>query len=177
MEFFRIKPSIRYLSNRYDIKKYTAHVIFIRPETLETVMGEYERDWSFVDEANNPKETPYIELILPDHFAEMHEQLHLQVDEYMRVEYELLRKARCKDVKKKYKKSKTKGGGKKGKKGAGKKKTKRGATDITSARSIDSLIVELIENGILMDAPKKSFDDFIGDYNYLAYEKRNTDMT
>lgn len=176
VEFCGTKPIIRYLTNIYTKRKITVHAPFFRPVTLETMMEEYRRDWSFVDELNNPKEKPYIELILPDHFAELHQQLHPQVDEYMRVEYELLRKARCKDVKKKYKKSKMKGAGKKGKKGAGKKKRKRAAVDITAARSIDSLIAELIENGILMDVPKKSFDDFIGDYNYLAYEKRNIDM-
>lgn len=176
MEFFGIKPIIWYLTRRYDMQNIQLMQFFI-PVDLEIVMGEYERDWSFVDEINNPKETPYIELILPDYFAEMRNQLHPQVDEYMRVEYELLRKARCKDVKKKYKKSKTKGAGKKGKKGAAKKKTKRAAMDITATRSIESLIAELIENGILMDVPMKTFDDFIGDYNYLAYEKRNIEMT
>lgn len=137
-------------------------------------MEEYEREWAFIDEMNNPKEKPYIEFILPEKIAEIHRELHQQVDVNMRVEYELLRQARCKDLKKKYKKSKTKGG-KRGK-GTARRKTKRGPTDITAARSIDSLIAELVHNGILVDVPKKSFDDFIGDYNYVAYERRNVDL-
>lgn len=137
-------------------------------------MEEYEREWIFIDERNNPKEKPYIEFILPEQFAEIHQELHLQVDADMRVEYELLRQARCKDLKKKYKKSKIKGG-KRGK-GTARRKTKHCPTDITAARSIDSLIAELVQNGILIEVPKKSFDDFIGDYNYVAYENRNVDL-
>lgn len=137
-------------------------------------MREYEREWICVDEIGNSNEKPYMEYILADTFAEVHKELHLEVDECMREEYELLRQARCKDLGIRYKKSKSKGVGRKGK---GKAKTKRSPADITAARSIDSLIAELVENDILIDVPKKSFDEFIGDYNYLAYENRNIDMT
>lgn len=114
-----------------------------------------------------------MEFIEPNEFVELHQELHMEVDKHMREEYELLRKARCKDLKTKYKKTKIKNAKnkkrKKGK-GAGKKKKKQGP-DMTAERTIGSLIVELIENDILIDVPKKSFDDFIGDYNYLAYDR------
>lgn len=138
-------------------------------------MVDYEIEWICVDEIGNSDEKPYMDFILPDKFAEVHKELHLEVDERMREEYELLRQARCNDLGTKYKKPKPKGTGRKGK--GKKKKMKRGPADITAARSIDSLIAELVENDILIDVPKKSFDEFIGDYNYLAYENRNIDMT
>lgn len=155
--------------------KYFDNIFFtltiaIRTVALETVIDEYKRDWKFIDEMNNPKGMPYMELIEIDEFAEMHQELHVEVDKHMRVEYELLRKARCKDLKTKYKKTKIKGVKSKKRKGAEKTKKKQGP-DMTAERTIESLIVELIENNIIIDVPKKSFDDFIGDYNYLAYDR------
>lgn len=139
---------------------------------LEKVMNEYTRDWISIDERSNLQEKPYMQFILPNKYAEVLTELHREVDKTMRVEYELLRQARCKDLKIKYKKPKTR----KRKGGKVKRKTKRLAKDLTAEQPIESLIAELGENGILFDVPKKSFDDFIGDYNFLAYELRNTDF-
>lgn len=145
---------------------------------LESVIEEYERNWSSIDETKNVGEAPYMEMILPDKYAEMRRKMHSQVDEQIREEHELLREAQCKDAKKKYKKKKAKlpqkrKKSKKRRKGKGKKKSKsKSAPDLTAGQSTDTLISELIKNGILIDVPKKSLDNFIGDYNYLAHDQR-----
>lgn len=137
-------------------------------------MNKYENEWRFIDEASNGKDLPYMDFILEETYAQVHREIHPQVDVSMRLEYELLQRAKCKDLKKKYKKPKAKRAkGKKGKKG----KKKRAAVDKTGDTSIESLIIEMIENGIIIDVPHKSFSDFAGDYNYLAYDKRNIEIT
>lgn len=136
---------------------------------IQQIIADYEQDWIFIDELQNRNEKPYMEFIIPDKYAEVHKELHPIVDKSMRVEYETLRKALCKDRKKKYRPSKIK---KKRKPKKGKKK-RRAAKDMTAGKSIDSLIAELIENDIIWDFPRKTFDNLIGDYNFIAYEMRN----
>lgn len=143
------------------------------PVALENAMQAYEAEWNSVDEISNKNEKPYMDLILPTIYAEVHQELHAQVDEAMRVEHELLRAARCKDLQEKYKKPKAKRDKKEKKKKGKEEKTP--TKDITGDRSHDCLIAELVENGILIDVPEKSFEDFFGDLNYTAYEKRNAD--
>lgn len=141
---------------------------------LEKNMEEYQNEWSFVDEMNNVKEKPYMELILPGKYAEVHKELHPQVDVIMRVEHELLRQARSRDMRKKYRKAKTK---RTRKPSVAKELNLGRVPDLTADQSVESLIAELVESGIMIDAPKKSFDEFIGDYNYLAYEDRHKGKT
>lgn len=127
-------------------------------------MEEYESDWSFADEMNSVKEKPYMELLLPEKYAEARRELYLQ--------REPLRQASAKSLKKSVKKPKPKVAPKRKAKGTKKAKSKP-ETDLTADQSIESLVAELVESGIIIDVPKKSFDDFIGDYNYLAYERRD----
>lgn len=137
-------------------------------------MEEYQKEWSLVEEINNVKEKPYMELILPDKYAELHRELHPQVDEIMRVEHELLRQARSRDLKKRYRKSKAK---RPRKPRADVEFNFVRASVLSADQSAETMIVELVENGIMIDVPKKSFDEFIGDYNYLAYENRHKGRT
>nr|XP_029713011.1 IQ and AAA domain-containing protein 1-like [Aedes albopictus] len=139
--------------------------------TIEESIARYEKDWYFIDELDSEEELPIMEWITLDKFAEVHQELRPIVDEVLRGERELLQKALCKDNKKKYKpakpkKEKRKRKGKKGKK-------KKEAPDLTADRTIDSLYEELIEKNVIRTYKKRRIDDFIGDYNYAAYEKRN----
>lgn len=140
-------------------------------------MDEYEKDWDCIDEINNAGEEPYMELIKPKKYAEVRRELHRQVDARMRVEHELLRQARCKDLKEKYEKPKSKRVPRRIVGKCRRKRKSRRHPDITAEQSIDSLIAELVENDIIIDLPKKSFDEFIGDYNFLAYETRSVGKT
>ncbi|EAT41606.1 AAEL006763-PA [Aedes aegypti] len=140
--------------------------------TIEESIARYEKDWYFIDELENEDELPIMEWITLDKFAEVHQELRPIVDEVLRGERELLQKALCKDNKKKYKPAKPKKEKRKRKGKKGKKKKKE-APDLTADRTIDSLYEELIEKSVIRTYKKKKIDDFIGDYNYAAYEKRN----
>ncbi|XP_053688841.1 dynein regulatory complex protein 11 [Sabethes cyaneus] len=140
--------------------------------SIEETLARYEKDWYFVDELENKDELPIMEWITLDKFAEVHQELRPLVDEVLRVERELLQKALCKDSKKKYKAPKPKK--QKRKKAKGKKgKKKKELPDLTADRSIESLYEELVEKDIIRTYTKRQIDDFIGDYNYAAFEKRN----
>ncbi|XP_055628224.1 IQ and AAA domain-containing protein 1-like [Toxorhynchites rutilus septentrionalis] len=141
--------------------------------TIEETLSRYEKDWYFVEELANKDELPIMEWITLDKFAEVHQELRPLVDEVLRLERELLQKALCKDSKKKYKPPKPKKQKRKKGKGKGKKKNKKEAADLTADRTIDSLYEELVKNGIIRTYKKRKIDDFIGDYNYAAFEKRN----
>ena len=87
-----------------------------------------------------------------------------------RIEYELLRKALCKDKKQKYKASKRK----KPKKKKGKKK-KRKMKDMTADRTLESLYEELKSQQIIEKYDIKTFSNFIADFNYVSNDTRDED--
>lgn len=89
---------------------------------------------------------------------------------YFRIEYELLQKALCADLKKKYKPPRKK----KDKKKKGKKKKKK-KHDLTADRTIESLYEELKEVGIIEKYSNKPFDDFIAEFNFVADDIRDED--
>ncbi|EDS41892.1 conserved hypothetical protein [Culex quinquefasciatus] len=141
--------------------------------TMQEALTSYEKDWYFVDELENKEELPIMEWITLDKFAEVHQELRPIVDEVLRAERELLQKALCKDNKKKYKPAKPKKEKKKRGKGKKGKKKKKEAPDLTADRTTDSLYEELVEKNVIRTYKKRSIDDYIGDYNYAAYERRN----
>lgn len=133
-------------------------------------MEEYDRNWKSADDINNVKMKPYMELILPEKYAEARKELYLQLQQ------EPMRQAFGNRLKKNDKKSKPKVP-KKHKNTPTKKGKSKPEPDLTADQSLASLVAELVESGIIIDVPKKSFDDFIGDYNYLAYENRHRGKT
>ncbi|XP_058838012.1 dynein regulatory complex protein 11 [Topomyia yanbarensis] len=141
--------------------------------TMDETIVRYEKDWYFVDELENKDELPIMEWITLDKFAEVHQELRPLVDEVLRGERELLQKALCKDTKKKYKAPKPKKQKKKRGKGKGKGKKKKQLLDLTADRTIDSLYEELVDMNIVRTYKKRKIDDYIGDYNYAAFERRN----
>ncbi|CAD7081244.1 unnamed protein product [Hermetia illucens] len=138
-------------------------------EEMKEIMKEYETEWANIDEKQNVNEDPYMEWISLDKFAEAHQELRLAVDELMRVEFELLRKALAEDRRKKYKpQKKKKQKKKKGKRGKKKKQPK----DLTADRTIESLYHELKDYGLIKEMPRANLDEHVGEYNLSAYEKR-----
>ncbi|GBM83918.1 Dynein regulatory complex protein 11 [Araneus ventricosus] len=109
------------------------------------------------------------EMIRKEAFQEMEANVRLQTDRMMREELYRLTEAFEKDLGKKGKK-----GGKKGRKKGGKKEKGKGKgkgkkeKDLTPNRSFESLVEELIKEKIIVDYPKFSLSDFIGDYNYVG---------
>lgn len=135
---------------------------------IEQIILEYKREWEFIDEQLNVKELPITEWVTNEKFCEVYQELRLIVDEMMRLEYELLQKALAKDKKKKYKAPKTKKP-KKPKKGKKEKKEK----DLTANRMIESIFYEMEDQGLIRKYEKHTFDEWIGEYNYCAYDLRN----
>ncbi|TPX33247.1 hypothetical protein SmJEL517_g03843 [Synchytrium microbalum] len=115
-----------------------------------------------------------------DNFAQKHDQETIRVDKRKEVEaeikqqiYEVLKdelenlKLSVDREKSKAKKGDKKGkGGKKGKEKGGKKGKKE--KDLTANRTMEDLIAELVEAGILLRAPELSINDFKGSVSLLS---------
>lgn len=141
---------------------------FITPAyiKLETTMEEYEREWTFIDEGKNLKEFPYMDFITIDQYSDVHKELHTIVDEFMKIEYELLKMALASDQKTKYKVQKER-------KKKNKKRKQKKIKDLTKDRTIESIFQELLENEVIRVYEKKSLNDFVGDLKYSGYEFKN----
>lgn len=135
---------------------------------LEKTMTEFDRDWRFIDEFQNPSEVPYVEWIREDLYADIHVELRKEVDIFMRLEYEELQKALCKDRKKKYKPPKPE----RSRRQRRGQRRRRGATKIP--KELDQQAYDkLIDDGVICSYPNCRLDDYIGDINMSAYELRN----
>ncbi|KAH8405416.1 hypothetical protein KR222_011526 [Zaprionus bogoriensis] len=136
---------------------------------IEDQMKKFAIDWRNVDEYLNKNHDPIKEWVTVEQLDVIHQELRELVDEYMRIEYELLREALAKDQKVPYKPSKVK----KPKKKKGRKKKK--PFDPTGDRTLSSLYNELKDAGVIEDIPHKDFDEFIADFNFLADDTRDED--
>lgn len=134
---------------------------------LNKTVENYERDWRFIDEGANTKSEPYQEFVDLDQYSDVHKELRLVADEIMRLEYELLRIAHCKDKKLKYKAPKEP------KKKRGKKKKKKFVDERFGDRLVETVYDEMKEAGVICEYQKTDMDKYIGDLNYCAYELRN----
>lgn len=130
-------------------------------------MDDFDRDWIFVDEYENPKENPYLEWVKDEKYAEVHVELRKVVDELMRLEYEQLRQAWCKDKKKKYKPTREK------KKKERKRRGRRAKAKPTPIEFTQELYDKLKADGVICSYPKCRLEEYIGDINMSAYELRN----
>lgn len=111
-----------------------------------------------------------MEWITLDKFAEVHQELHAEVHELLKSERELLQMALCKDERMKYKPPKPKKPPRaKGAKG----KKRKEPIDPTADLSVESILNELVERNVLKTCRKRTFEDYIGDFNYAAFERRN----
>ncbi|CAD7003326.1 unnamed protein product [Ceratitis capitata] len=137
---------------------------------IEKTIKQYSIDWRLIDEYLNKNHEAIKEWVTEGELAIIHRELRALVDEYMRLEYEILRKALCMDLNKKYKPPKKKKAKAK-KKGKKKKKVK----DITADRTLESLYEELKNEGLIEKVDKKTFDAFISDFNFVADDTRDED--
>ncbi|KFM70795.1 IQ and AAA domain-containing protein 1, partial [Stegodyphus mimosarum] len=117
---------------------------------------EYQKVWAHYEPVNFDKYDPKIveEEVMKDVVL----IVRLQVDEKMRMELLQLTEALQKDTKKKAK-------GAKKQKQKGKKEKGKKEKDLTPERTLESLIEELIIEGIIVDYPKCTLSEFVGDYN------------
>ncbi|EDW76814.2 uncharacterized protein Dwil_GK18501 [Drosophila willistoni] len=138
-------------------------------EKIEETMKDFSIQWRNIDEYLNKNHDPIKDWITEEELSKIHQELRNLVDEYMRVEYELLRKALAKDTKTKYKPQKVRKA--KSKKPKKKKKPK----DMTEDRTLDSLYNELKDGGIIEDVSHRDFNEFIADFNFVADDTRDED--
>ncbi|KAH8309765.1 hypothetical protein KR067_002715 [Drosophila pandora] len=136
---------------------------------IEETMKKYSEDWRNVDEYLNKNHDPIKEWVTEDELCKIHQEVRGLVDEYMRVEYELLREALAKDKEEKYTPLKVKYPKKK------KQKKKKKPKDPTGDRTLDSLYNELKDGGIIEEVSTKDFDEFIADFNFVADDTRDED--
>lgn len=107
------------------------------PADLENTFESYQRDWQFVDEVGDKNEAPVWDWVTIDAYADVHKELRLIVDEFMRIELELLRVSLAADKKEPYAKPKPK----KEKKKRSKKPKKQ--PDALEGRSLEECYNEL----------------------------------
>ncbi|KAH8379351.1 hypothetical protein KR009_004343 [Drosophila setifemur] len=138
-------------------------------QNIEETMAKFAKDWRNVDEYLNKNHDPIKDWVTEEELAKIHQEVRGLVDEYMRVEYELLREALAKDNQQPYKALKVKYPKKK------KKKKKKAPKDPTGDRTLDSLYQELKDGGIIEEVPHKDFDEFIADFNFVADDTRDED--
>ncbi|KAM7356701.1 dynein regulatory complex protein 11 [Cochliomyia hominivorax] len=133
---------------------------------IEETFSQFITDWKYIDEYLNKNNDLVKEWVSEDELVIIHKELRGLVDEYMRIEYELLKKAWSLDNKKKYKPIKQKG-----------KKVKKikvkPTKDLTANRTNECLYQELREAKIIEDYAIKSFSDYVGDFNVLADDSRD----
>uniref|UniRef100_A0A182MJP6 ATPase AAA-type core domain-containing protein n=1 Tax=Anopheles culicifacies TaxID=139723 RepID=A0A182MJP6_9DIPT len=139
--------------------------------TLEESLERYRKDWAFINELDNLHDLPVLEWITLEKFAEVHQELHAEVQELLKSERELLQMALCKDERMKYKPPKPKKPPRA--KGAGKGKKRKEQADPTAELSLEAMVNELIERNVIKSYRERTFEEFIGDFNYAAFERRN----
>ncbi|XP_034483458.1 dynein regulatory complex protein 11, partial [Drosophila innubila] len=138
-------------------------------EKIEETMKKFSIDWRNVDEYLNKNYDPIKIWVTEEQLDIIHHELRQLVDEYMRIEYELLREALAKDQKIAYKAQKVKRAKQK------KAKRKKKPFDLTEDRTLSSLYNELKDSGVIEPVSHKDFDEFIADFNFLADGTRDED--
>ncbi|XP_011195274.1 dynein regulatory complex protein 11 isoform X1 [Zeugodacus cucurbitae] len=137
---------------------------------IENTIKQYSIDWRLIDEYLNKNHEAIKDWVTEGELAIIHRELRALVDEYMVLEYEILRKALCMDQNKKYRPQKRKKG-----KPKKKNKKKKKIKDMTADRTIESLYEELKAGGIIEKCDKKTFESFISDFNFIADDTRDED--
>ncbi|XJO74629.1 hypothetical protein BDV3_005425 [Batrachochytrium dendrobatidis] len=137
--------------------------------------SEYVAKWKTKDETENFAQKHDQEIIKTDKRREVEAEIKKDVFDILQDELKNLKLAVEREKNAKGKKTKGKSGkkggkkGKKGKKGGKKEKGKKGKKekDITANRTMESLVEELIQTGILQKHTDVSLDKFIGEFNVM----------
>ncbi|KAJ3220708.1 Dynein regulatory complex protein 11 [Clydaea vesicula] len=151
---------------------------------IKKVQSTYENNWQNKDETENFAQKHDQEIIKILKRKEVEAEIKSSVMEILKEELKNLKSAVEKDSGKGKKKGKggkgkksakgKKKGGKKGGKGKKEKKGKKGGKkgkkekDLTANRTMESLIEELVQTGILQKVPKLSIDEFKGEHNLFG---------
>ncbi|XP_054426414.1 dynein regulatory complex protein 11 [Pteronotus mesoamericanus] len=140
--------------------------------TMEEGNNVYKDMWKNRDESWNFSQDYDPGMIKEEKWKELESETRVQVDELMRQELKNLKLAVSREKELPAKTKKNKGGKNKRKKGRKGKKEK----DLTADRTIESLYKELVEEGLLVQAPKVKLSDYIGEYSYLGTTLRQVSV-
>lgn len=172
------KPSKRSKEYTFEPKRTAAM------DAIEEGFEEYAKMWANVNDAENPKNKPYMDVITEEKCYEVQMEVRPKVDELMRIELELLKAATQKDKWIEKKGGKAGGKSKKGKKGkkgkkekkakgeAGGKKTGKKKKDPTGKRKVEDIFQEMYNNGIIRNYPEVHIDEYMADFSYKNFEQR-----
>ncbi|KAJ3076108.1 Dynein regulatory complex protein 11 [Podochytrium sp. JEL0797] len=138
---------------------------------IKTECGSYTEQWQHKDDTENFAQKHDQEIVKNSKRKEVESEIKTEVFEVLKQELINLKLAvdRAKNGKKKGKKGKGKKGGKKGK-GKKDKKGKKGKKDkdLTANRTMESLVEELIQTGILQRPTEVKIGSIKGEYDLLA---------
>ncbi|KAJ3092087.1 Dynein regulatory complex protein 11 [Quaeritorhiza haematococci] len=146
-------------------------------DRLKQEYGEYIANWSQKNESDNFAQKHDQEIVKSEKRKEVEAEIKAQVFEVLKEELKNLKLAVEREKggkgKKKGKKGKSaKGKKKSGKKGSGKGKKGKGKgkkeKDLTANRTMESLVEELVQTGLLQKYPPTPIKSFVGDFNLLA---------
>ncbi|KAL1129138.1 hypothetical protein AAG570_013669 [Ranatra chinensis] len=137
---------------------------------LMVAATEYQEVWKLMDETGNPQQRHYNAIIRQEKALDVEAELRKIVDVQLRAELEHLQAAADRDRLKKGKKPKkiTK---KKGRR-TGKKGKKKKEKDLTPDRTVESLLEELVTNGIIKRCPQVPLSAFLGERSWGNGELR-----
>ncbi|KND02216.1 uncharacterized protein SPPG_02701 [Spizellomyces punctatus DAOM BR117] len=151
--------------------------------SINTERSTYGEKWLRKDETENFAQKHDQEIVKNEKRREVEAEIKGQVMEILKEELKNLKMAvdrekagksrKGKKGKKGGKGKKGKKGGKKGGKGKGGKKGKK-EKDLTANRTMESLVEELIQAGILQKYPSVSMEDFKGEFDLLASSSTKT---
>ncbi|XP_022907446.2 IQ and AAA domain-containing protein 1-like isoform X1 [Onthophagus taurus] len=129
---------------------------------------EYITLWREKKMIDNPLDEIYMDLILDQVCYEMQLEVRQNVDQLMKLELRMLNEALVADLKKAGKKNAKMPKEKKEKV----KKPKVDKKDLTRNRRTEDIFQELIDNEIIRKYPKVHLDEFLGDFSYSNWDKR-----
>ncbi|KAJ3030613.1 UNVERIFIED_CONTAM: Dynein regulatory complex protein 11 [Siphonaria sp. JEL0065] len=142
--------------------------------TVKTECGAYTEQWQHKDDSDNFAQKHDQEIVKNDKRKEVEAEIKLEVFEVLKQELVNLKLAVDRAKNGKRKKGKKDKKGKKGGKGKKGKKDKKGGKkgkkekDITANRTMESLVEELIQTGILQRPSKVNISDIKGEYDLLS---------
>nr|XP_033788643.1 IQ and AAA domain-containing protein 1-like [Geotrypetes seraphini] len=155
-------------------KKEEDHGLVLGPSKFlpEVTEGDktYKKIWRNREKSLNLNQSFDAELIKEEKRKEVEQEIRVQVDELMREELQRLKMAVDKDM------GVTRKGKAKGKKGKKKGKKGKKEKDLTPNRTLESLIEELVMQGLMKQATDVSISDYKGDYSYLGSTLRMANM-
>lgn len=136
------------------------------PEIIQANQ-EYGEIWREKDEAENPNQLPYKEMIESEKSREIEDEIRIGVDHGVRADIEALQAALDRDRGFRGKRAKK---SQKRVRRSGKKNKRKKEKDLTPDRTTESLFEELLTNGIIKLHPEVRLDSYVGEKSFANFD-------